>query len=95
MDRRIARDAQDPIHRREQLAERERERRHRRRRSLWDVRARESIAAIFPRALEDVLSGRRRPDIAAAQVWARRFDGEQVATVYERSYDELCPAVAS
>jgi glycosyltransferase involved in cell wall biosynthesis len=47
------------------------------------------------RALEDVLSGRRRPDIAAARVWARRFDAERVATVYERSYDELCPAVAS
>jgi glycosyltransferase involved in cell wall biosynthesis len=46
------------------------------------------------RALEDVLSGRRRPDIATARVWARQFDAERVATVYERSYDELCPAVA-
>src|SRR4051794_19542150 len=47
------------------------------------------------RALEDVLSGRRQPDVAAARLWARRFDAERVATVYERSYDELCPPAAS
>lgn len=46
------------------------------------------------RALEDVLSGRRRPDTAAARTWARQFDAERVAAVYERSYVELCRAVA-
>ena len=46
------------------------------------------------RALEDVLAGRRRPDTAAARTWARQFDAERVAAVYERSYVELCRAVA-
>ena len=47
------------------------------------------------RALEDVLAGRRRPDTAAARIWAGRFDADRVAAVYEHSYDELCRAAAS
>jgi glycosyltransferase involved in cell wall biosynthesis len=47
------------------------------------------------RALEDVLAGRRRPDTAAARTWARHFDADRVAAVYEQSYDELYRAVAS
>jgi glycosyltransferase involved in cell wall biosynthesis len=40
-------------------------------------------------ALEQVLAGRLRPDVAAARVWARQFDVERVATVYEQTYDDL------
>lgn len=47
------------------------------------------------RALEDVLTGRRRPDTDAARTWARQFDADRVAAIYEHSYDELCHAVAS
>jgi hypothetical protein len=46
------------------------------------------------RALEDVLGGPRRPDTTAARVWARQFDADGVARVYERTYAELCRAVA-
>lgn len=41
------------------------------------------------RALEDVVSGRRRPDTAAAQAWARQFDADTIADVYERDYEDL------
>ena len=47
------------------------------------------------RALEDVLTGRRRPDTAAARTWARQFDADRVAAIYEHGYDELSRAVAS
>jgi glycosyltransferase involved in cell wall biosynthesis len=40
-------------------------------------------------ALQRVLDGRSRPDTAAARVWARRFDTQRVATVYEQTYNEL------
>ena len=40
-------------------------------------------------ALERVLAGRLRPDTAAARVWARQFDAERVATVYEQTYNDL------
>ena len=43
-------------------------------------------------ALEQVLAERLRPDTAAARVWARQFDTERVATVYERTYNDLRPA---
>jgi glycosyltransferase involved in cell wall biosynthesis len=45
------------------------------------------------RALEDILSGRRRPDIAAARAWARQFDAERVTTLYQHCYHELRRAV--
>jgi len=35
-----------------------------------------------------------RPDTAAARVWARQFDTERVATVYEQSYNDLREAPA-
>ncbi|MGO9955255.1 MAG: glycosyltransferase family 4 protein [Solirubrobacteraceae bacterium] len=41
------------------------------------------------RALEQVLAGRSRPDTAAARVWARQFDPERVAAVYEQTYNDL------
>lgn len=41
------------------------------------------------RALEQVLDGRLRPDTAAARVWARQFETERVATVYEQTYNDL------
>lgn len=40
-------------------------------------------------ALEQVLAGRVRADSGAARVWARRFEIERVATVYEQAYEEL------
>jgi glycosyltransferase involved in cell wall biosynthesis len=40
-------------------------------------------------ALDQILAGRSRPDTAAARVWSRQFDVEQVATVYEQAYEEL------
>ncbi len=40
-------------------------------------------------ALEQVLAGRLRPDTAAARMWARQFDIERVATVYEQTYNDL------
>ena len=43
-------------------------------------------------AAEQVLDGRSRPDTAAARVWAGQFDTERVATVYERTYNDLRPA---
>ncbi|HVC07504.1 MAG TPA: glycosyltransferase [Solirubrobacterales bacterium] len=46
-------------------------------------------------ALERVLAGRLRPDTAAARVWARQFDAERVATVYEQTYQDLCLAAPS
>lgn len=45
-------------------------------------------------ALEQVLAGRLRPDTAAARVWARQFDIERVATVYEQTYNDLREAAA-
>jgi glycosyltransferase involved in cell wall biosynthesis len=45
----------------------------------------EALAA----ALEGVLAGRLRPDIEAARRWARPFEVEAVASVYERAYTEL------
>jgi glycosyltransferase involved in cell wall biosynthesis len=41
------------------------------------------------RALEQVLAGRSRPDTAAARVWARQFDTERVAALYEQTYNDL------
>jgi glycosyltransferase involved in cell wall biosynthesis len=47
------------------------------------------------RALEQVLARRLRPDTAAARVWARQFDTERVAAVYEQTYNDLSgPATA-
>ncbi len=40
-------------------------------------------------ALEQILSGHSRPDTIAARTWARRFQTERIATVYERAYTEL------
>ena len=45
-------------------------------------------------ALEQVLAGWLRPDTAAARVWARQFDTERVATVYEQDYNDLRRAPA-
>ena len=47
----------------------------------------------FAAALEQVLAGTARPDTAAARVWARQFDTDRVAVVYERAYLELLQAV--
>ena len=46
-------------------------------------------------ALERVLAGRLRPDTAAARVWARQFDAERVATIYEQTSQDLRLAVPS
>jgi glycosyltransferase involved in cell wall biosynthesis len=46
-------------------------------------------------ALEEVLAGRLRPDTTAARVWARQFDTETVATVYEHAYNDLRRAATS
>jgi glycosyltransferase involved in cell wall biosynthesis len=43
-------------------------------------------------ALEQVLARRLRPDTAAARVWARQFDTERVAAVYEQTYNDLSQA---
>ncbi len=52
-------------------------------------------AAALAAALEDVLSGRRTTDLVGARAWAQRFATEQVASLYERDYLELCgPVVA-
>jgi glycosyltransferase involved in cell wall biosynthesis len=40
-------------------------------------------------ALEQVLTGRLRPDTSAARVWARQFDTERVADLYEQTYNDL------
>ncbi len=40
-------------------------------------------------ALERILSRRSRPDTAAARTWARQFETERVASVYEQAYTEL------
>jgi glycosyltransferase involved in cell wall biosynthesis len=45
----------------------------------------EALAA----ALEGVLAGVLRPDTTAARTWARRFEIERVADVYERAYEEV------
>jgi glycosyltransferase involved in cell wall biosynthesis len=45
----------------------------------------EALAA----ALEGVLAGVLRPDTGAARSWARRFEIERVANVYERAYEEV------
>jgi glycosyltransferase involved in cell wall biosynthesis len=42
--------------------------------------------AALAAALEDVLAGRRMPDLAAARAWALRLTPECVAGVYERDY---------
>ncbi len=46
------------------------------------------------RVLEQVLAGQRRTATAAARVWARQFDLDRVATLYEQTYRELSQAVA-
>ncbi|MDQ6778260.1 MAG: glycosyltransferase [Actinomycetota bacterium] len=43
-------------------------------------------------ALEQVLTGRSRPDTASARVWALQFDAERVASVYEQTYNDLLQA---
>jgi glycosyltransferase involved in cell wall biosynthesis len=40
-------------------------------------------------ALEGILAGRLRPDLAAAQAWSRQFETERVAAVYEQAYQDL------
>jgi glycosyltransferase involved in cell wall biosynthesis len=40
-------------------------------------------------ALEEVLSGRLRPDTDSAHVWAQQFEIGRVAMIYEQTYDEL------
>jgi glycosyltransferase involved in cell wall biosynthesis len=45
----------------------------------------EALAA----ALEGVLAGALSPDITAARAWARRFEIERVASIYERAYEEV------
>jgi glycosyltransferase involved in cell wall biosynthesis len=40
-------------------------------------------------ALEQILSGQSRPDTASARTWARQFEVEPIATVYEQAYAEL------
>ena len=50
----------------------------------------EALAA----ALEGVLAGASRPDTTAAKAWARQFEIERVASVYERAYEELRVASA-
>jgi glycosyltransferase involved in cell wall biosynthesis len=40
-------------------------------------------------AIEGVLAGALRPDTTAAQAWARRFEVERVADLYERAYEEV------
>ncbi len=42
--------------------------------------------AALARALEDVLGGRRMPDLAGARAWALRLTPERVADIYERDY---------
>jgi glycosyltransferase involved in cell wall biosynthesis len=41
------------------------------------------------RAVEDVLAGRRRPDLEAGRRYAARFTPERVAPVYAAAYAEL------
>jgi glycosyltransferase involved in cell wall biosynthesis len=50
----------------------------------------EALAA----ALEGILAGALRPDLAAARIWARRFEIERVTDVYEQAYVELRGAAA-
>jgi glycosyltransferase involved in cell wall biosynthesis len=50
--------------------------------------------AALAAALEGVLAGTLRPDITAARTWARRFEIERVAAVYERGYEEVRAAPA-
>jgi glycosyltransferase involved in cell wall biosynthesis len=50
----------------------------------------EALAA----ALEGVLGGALRPDTRAARTWARRFEIERVASVYEQAYEEVRVAPA-
>jgi glycosyltransferase involved in cell wall biosynthesis len=45
----------------------------------------EALAA----ALEGVLAGVLRPDTTAARTWARQFEIERVADIYERAYEEV------
>jgi glycosyltransferase involved in cell wall biosynthesis len=44
------------------------------------------------RALEDVLAGRRLPDLATARAWALELTPERVAARYERDYLALMGA---
>jgi glycosyltransferase involved in cell wall biosynthesis len=46
------------------------------------------------RMLEQVLAGQRRTDTAAAREWARQFELDRVAAIYEHTYSELSQAVA-
>jgi glycosyltransferase involved in cell wall biosynthesis len=41
------------------------------------------------RAIDDVLAGRRRPDVDAARAYASQFDPERVAAEYAAAYREL------
>ncbi|MBA3865324.1 MAG: glycosyltransferase [Solirubrobacterales bacterium] len=50
--------------------------------------------AALAAALEGVLSGDLRTDLAAARVWARQFDTARVAGVYEQDYRNLLLAPA-
>ncbi|MBA2513005.1 MAG: glycosyltransferase family 4 protein [Solirubrobacterales bacterium] len=45
--------------------------------------------AALAAALEDVLAGRRMPDLRGARAYARRFEVEAVAAHYARAYAEL------
>ncbi len=51
----------------------------------------EALAA----ALDGVLAGTLRPDTGAARAWARQFEIERVASVYEQAYEEVRVAPAS
>jgi glycosyltransferase involved in cell wall biosynthesis len=51
--------------------------------------------AALATALEDAFCGRRTTDLVAARAWARQFDTERVASLYERDYLELHRAVAA
>jgi glycosyltransferase involved in cell wall biosynthesis len=46
-------------------------------------------------ALERILAGESRPDTRSARTWARQFETERIATVYEQSYSELVKPGAS
>jgi len=44
-------------------------------------------------ALEDLLTRRRRTDVAGARAWAQQFHISRIASLYERDYVELCEPV--
>jgi glycosyltransferase involved in cell wall biosynthesis len=49
--------------------------------------------AALAEAIEDVLSGRRRPDLAAARRYAMCFTADRVAGYYARVYTEMLTAL--